>query len=190
MHIPSQLPEMPVVTSETADGPNAQDWRSEVIARQAGVDHGRPTRILHVGQAIIDAMRVGASQAKAAQSVQVDPATVTGWKVLYSGFRNALAQAEAQYFTRIVGDLHKCQTKWGTPDPKALEILVRRFPEFQVHQTQESTTLSVNVTMSPEQVVAMHAYHCQSLNPVSETVTLPLELSESGTGNPGSLAST
>lgn len=131
---------------------------------------------------ILEAIRRGVPPSRAAVLCGIPKQTLSTWKAEQPNVAELIEQAEAEHLSDAAIRLRACTTKWGTPDPKALELELRRYPEYAQHQVVESHSLSVTVTMSAEQVAALHAYHCATLNPVSESVTLPLELSDSSHG--------
>lgn len=129
---------------------------------------------------ILEYIANGVPPSRAAPLCGVSHQALSDWRREREGVQEAIHEAEGRHIAAVAADLRACRTKWGTPDPKALELELRRYPEYAQHQVVESHSLSVTVTMSAEQVAALHAYHCATLSPVSESVTLPLELSDSG----------
>lgn len=123
----------------------------------------------------------GVSPSGAAEKCGISRQALSDWRQRYPEVADGIQRAIGEHKCYIADALRACRTKWGTPDPKALELETRRYEEYAIHQVSESTTLSVSVALGVEQLAALHAYHCASNRPieVSETVTIPLELSES-----------
>lgn len=95
------------------------------------------------------------TQARAADLADLGESTVSEWKGLHPKFAQALRRAEAEYLQDRMEAVKKCETKWGTPDPKALELELRRFPEFRQHQVTESTSTTIQLTLDPSQVAQL-----------------------------------
>lgn len=127
---------------------------------------GRPTLYSpERAEAVLSHVRRGLSPTRAAAKCNLSHSTISEWREQYPEFSTAVNAAEAEYVEHITAKLESCQTKWETPDPKALELLSRRFPEFRQHQEVETRSVSVNVsvTVAPEQLAGLQAMWQQSL---------------------------
>lgn len=126
---------------------------------------GRPSLVDEALPIIVEAMEEGNSQATAARLAGIHPDTLSRWKKEIIGFADAIERAEAVYIASVRKRLKACKTKWGTDDPKAIELETRRLAEFRQHQVTESqsTSLTVTVSCSLEEMQAVQAMRAASL---------------------------
>lgn len=144
---------------------------------------GRPTDYnTEVHEAIVEAVRAGLSPTRAAQKAGFNHAVITDWREKYPEFSTDIAQAEAEYVQDRIAALKACQTKWGTPDPKALEIELRRFSEFRIHQevTSSTTNLNVSVQLTSDNIASVWQRHIEAHKVVSVQDISQAVLTDSG----------
>jgi transposase-like protein len=133
---------------------------------------------------LCEAIEQGLSYSRAADLVGITGETVSAWKERYPEFSEAIARAEATFLLETAKKLSSAKTMAGSADPKALELLLRRFPEFRQHQevTQTTTNLNVSVQLNSDQLTSLHSRHIERLKQVSvQDISQPL-LTGSDTG--------
>lgn len=168
------LAQSPVVTSERPERP-----RTAISRPDGRTGYTRERLDLIVGY-----IAKGMPPSRAAVLCGVSRQALSDWRSERPEVAEAIEQAEASHLADIAADLRTCRTKWGSPDPKALELELRRYREYAPHQTVESTQVNVSVQLGADQLAMLHGAHVARLKAVSESVTIPLELSDSGTQNP------
>lgn len=99
---------------------------------------------------------------RAADKAGISATVITDWKAQYPEFLELLKRAEAEYIDEKLDQLKACQTKWGTPDPKAIELELRRIPEFRQHQPEPQQAVTVNINVTPEALLKLQAMWEQS----------------------------
>lgn len=123
--------------------------------------------------AILGHIRRGVSPSRAAVLAGIHRDTISGWRQEYPEIEPMIEQAEAWHISDAADRLRACTTKWGTPDPKALELELRRYPEYRQHQevTQTSTTLNVTLQVNADQMREIQARHAASLDRIGAPIS-------------------
>lgn len=127
---------------------------------------GRPTLYNEQRhEAIVSEIRRGLAPSRAGAIVGIGADAVREWRERFPEFDEDVTRAEAQYVSHLTEQMGRCETKWKTPDPKALELLSRRFVEFRQHQetTSTSVNLTVGATVAPDQLAKLQAMWALSL---------------------------
>lgn len=129
----------------------------EVMPVEAHRGAGRPPLYDESLPAIIAALEEGNTQANAARLSGIHPDTLSRWKREKEDFAEVIARAEAVYIADVRRRLRNCTTKWGTSDPKAIDIETRRIPEFRQVQEIETrnTNLSLSLTLDATQIAQL-----------------------------------
>ncbi len=129
---------------------------------------GRPTLYSpEMAAIVIGYVRSGDALSRACARAGLHSGTGANWCDAFPDFSDSVAQAEAEHVADLRASMLACTTKWGTPDPKGLELACRRFPEFRQHQesTITSTNLNLNLTapVSEDQLAKLQGMRLSSL---------------------------
>lgn len=118
--------------------PATLELDSEVLPPAERRGPGRPSLQIESLPVILDALIEGNTEETAARLAGIHPKTLSRWKGESEDFAEELARATAQYLAGVRRRIMGCKTNSGSNDPKAIELEVRRFPEFQQKQVSDS----------------------------------------------------
>ncbi len=153
--------------------------------------NGRTAYSPEIMQPVYEWIAKGVSPSGAATKCGISRQTLSDWRQRYPEVEEQIEQSVGEHKCDIADRLRACQTKWGTPDPKALELECRRYPEYSQHQTIETTqTLTMTVQVQVQSVKLASARHLKLLGVTPEPLpiqdTIAQDLTESCTVIPPS----